>query len=84
MGQGKSLQETLDEVKMVVEGITATEVAYKVSRDLNIDMPITEAIYSVLYEGANPKEAVLELMTRNKKHEMEDSVTNGLFHNNII
>lgn len=79
MGQGKSLQETLDEVKMVVEGITATEVAYKVSRELNIDMPITEAIYSVLYENANPKEAVLELMTRSKKHEMEETVNNGLF-----
>lgn len=79
MGQGKSLQETLDEVQMVVEGITATEVAYKVSRELNIDMPITEAIYSVLYQGANPNEAVLELMTRSKKHEMEEVVNNGLF-----
>lgn len=79
MGQGKSLQETLDEVQMVVEGITATEVAYKVSRELNIDMPITEAIYSVLYQGANPDEAVLELMTRSKKHEMEEVVDNGLF-----
>ena len=79
MGQGKSLQETLDEVQMVVEGITATEVAYKISRELNIDMPITEAIYSVLYQGANPNEAVLELMTRSKKHEMEEVVNNGLF-----
>lgn len=79
MGQGKSLQETLDEVKMVVEGITATEVAYKVSRELKIDMPITEAIYSVLYKGADPNEAVLGLMTRSKKHEMEETVINGLF-----
>ncbi len=79
MGQGKNLQETLDEVKMVVEGITATEVAYKVSRDLNIDMPITEAIYSILYQGANADEAVLGLMQRNKKHEMEEVVDNGLF-----
>ena len=79
MGQGKSLQETLDEVQMVVEGITATEVAYKVSRDLKIDMPITEAIYSVLYEGADPNEAVMGLMTRSKKHEMEEVVNNGLF-----
>ena len=78
MGKGKSLQETLDEVQMVVEGITATEVAYKVSRDLNIDMPITEAIYSVLYQGANPNEAVSELMTRSKKHEMEEVVNYGL------
>ena len=79
MGQGKSLEETLDEVQMVVEGITATEVAYKVSRELNVDMPITEAIYSVLYQGANPNEAVRDLMTRSKKHEMEEVVNNGLF-----
>ena len=64
---------------MVVEGITATEVAYKVSRKLNIDMPITQAIYSVLYENANPNEAVLGLMTRSKKHEMEEIVNEGLF-----
>ena len=41
IGQGKILEETLEEVKMVVEGITATEVAYKVSKRLNVDMPIT-------------------------------------------
>ena len=79
MGQGKTLEETLEEVQMVVEGITATEVAYKVSRELKVDMPITEAIYSVLYQGADPREAVLELMTRSKKHEMEEIVDNGLF-----
>ena len=50
----------------------------QVSRELNIDMPITEAIYSVLYQGANPNEAVLELMTRSKKHEMEEVVNYGL------
>jgi Glycerol-3-phosphate dehydrogenase len=80
MGQGKSLEETLKEVNMVVEGITATEVAYKVSKQLNVEMPITKAIYSVLYEGANPNEAVLELMTRSKKHEMEEVVDKGLFN----
>ena len=42
-------------------------------------MPITEAIYSVLYQGANPNEAVRDLMTRSKKHEMEEVVNNGLF-----
>ena len=81
MGQGKSLEETLDEVQMVVEGIVATEVAYKVSKDLNIDMPITNAIYSVLYQGVDPKEAVKFLMTRNKKNEMEEVVNHGFVHN---
>ncbi len=78
IGQGKSLQETLDEVKMVVEGITATEVAYEVSKELNIDMPITNAIYSVLHKGANPHEVVIDLMMRNKTHEMEEIVEDKL------
>lgn len=72
IGQGKSLEETLEEVKMVVEGITATDVAHKVAKELNIDMPITNAIYSVLYEGLDPKEVGVALMMRDKTHEMEE------------
>lgn len=78
IGQGKTLDETLKEVKMVVEGITATEVAYKVAKELNIDMPITNAIYSVLHEGASANEVVIELMMRNKTHEMEEIVNDKL------
>lgn len=78
IGQGKSLEETLKEVKMVVEGITATEVAYEVSKKMNIDMPITSAIYSVLYENKNANEVVVNLMMRSKKHEMEEIVDDKL------
>ncbi|MGL4913745.1 MAG: NAD(P)H-dependent glycerol-3-phosphate dehydrogenase [Romboutsia sp.] len=78
IGQGKSLEETLKEVKMVVEGITATEVAHEVAKELNIDMPITNAIYSVLHNGDNPNEVVTELMMRNKTHEMEEVVDEKL------
>lgn len=78
IGQGKSLDETLKEIKMVVEGITATEVAYEVAKKLNVDMPITNAIYSVLYKGLNANEVVIELMTRNKTHEMEEIVNEKL------
>ena len=81
MGQGKTLEETLAEVDMVVEGIVATEVAYKVGKKLNIELPITNAIYSVLYEGANTEETVKALMTRHKKNEMEEVVNNGFVHN---
>ena len=68
IGQGKTLEETLAEVKMVVEGITATDVAYNVAKELNVEMPITNAIYSVLYDNANPDEVVTELMMRDKTH----------------
>ena len=78
IGQGKSLEETLEEVKMVVEGITATEVAYEVSKKLNVDMPITSAIYSILHSKLNPNEVVIDLMMRNKTHEMEEIVSEKL------
>ncbi len=78
IGQGKSLDETLKEVKMVVEGITATEVVYELANRLNIEMPITSAIYSVLHSEANPDEVVDELMLRNKKHEVEEVVKEKL------
>lgn len=78
IGQGKSVDETLKEVKMVVEGITATEVAYEVSKSMNIEMPITSAIYSVLYDGKNANEVVANLMMRSKKHEIEEVVDEKL------
>ena len=78
IGQGKSLEETLEEVKMVVEGITATEVAYEVSKKLNVDMPITSAIYSILHSNLNPNEVVIDLIMRNKTHEMDEIVIEKL------
>lgn len=72
IGKGYSLEETLREIKMVVEGITATEVAYYLAKEKEIDMPITKEIYKVLYEGKDVKESVRNLMGRTKKHETED------------
>lgn len=69
LGKGKSLQEALDEVHMVVEGVNAAASAYKLSKKYNIEMPIVEEANNILYNGANAREAVLKLMTREKKHE---------------
>lgn len=69
IGQGKTLEETLEEVQMVVEGIVATEVAYNLSKKVEVEMPITEAIYSVLHKGISPKDVVEELMSRDGKCE---------------
>ncbi len=71
IGQGKSLDEALKEVHMTVEGVCATLAAYRLSKKYNVDMPITEAAYQVLFEGKSPKEAVKELMTRNFKSESD-------------
>lgn len=71
LGQGKNLEETLKEVHMVVEGVNTAAAAYKLSRRYGISMPITEEAYRVLFEGKDPREAVNDLMTRDRKHEGE-------------
>lgn len=71
IGQGKSLQETLDEVQMVVEGITATQVAHEVAKNFKIDTPIINGIYSILYENKEPKDVVDDLMERARKYEYD-------------
>ncbi|MGI1658628.1 MAG: NAD(P)H-dependent glycerol-3-phosphate dehydrogenase [Desulfitobacterium sp.] len=72
LGQGKPLDQVLQEVGMVVEGIRTTKVAYELSRQYGISMPIVEQAYQVVFEGADPKAAVSALMMRGKKHEIEE------------
>ncbi len=69
LGQGKSLQETLDEVHMVVEGVLTAQAAYDLSRKYNVDMPITTEIHKTLFAGENPKKAVNNLMQRDRTEE---------------
>ncbi len=69
IGQGKTLSEARDEVHMTVEGVSATVAAYKLSKKYNVEMPITEAAYKVLFENKPAKEAVYELMKRDYKSE---------------
>ena len=73
IGQGKDVQAAMEEVGAVVEGYYATKSAWELGRKMGIDMPITEAAYKVLYEGAAVRETFLELMTRQKKAESEDA-----------
>lgn len=70
IGQGMSLEATLEKVHMVVEGVRCASVAYEMSKKYNVDMPIVNEAYSVLYSGKNPKEAINDLMRRNKKDEI--------------
>ncbi|KAB3538555.1 NAD(P)H-dependent glycerol-3-phosphate dehydrogenase [Alkaliphilus pronyensis] len=74
IGEGKTLEETLKKIGMVVEGVTTTKAAYQLSLKHGIEMPITEEIYKVLYEGSNARDAVTNLMTRDRTHEMEEMV----------
>lgn len=71
IGSGKSLSEALEEVHMTVEGVSATDAAYRLAKSNGIEMPITEAAYSVLFEGKDPREAVFALMRRDGKSEAD-------------
>ncbi len=72
IGKGKKLQEAIDTIGMVVEGAYTVKSAYRLKEKYNIEMPITTELYRVLYEDKNAREAVLDLMTRSKKHEMDE------------
>jgi glycerol-3-phosphate dehydrogenase (NAD(P)+) len=74
LGEGKSIDEVLAEMGMVVEGIRTTKAAYQLSRAYSVPMPITDALYAVLFENVSTKEAVDRLMGRMKKNEMEDLI----------
>ena len=69
IGQGKTLDEAKQEVGMVIESIDNIEVAHQLGKLHNIDMPIVEAVYGILYEGLKAEEAVNMLMNRAKKSE---------------
>ncbi|WP_066640067.1 NAD(P)H-dependent glycerol-3-phosphate dehydrogenase [Desulfolucanica intricata] len=72
IGRGKSLEEAVASVKMVVEGIKTTRGAHKLAKKYRVEMPITAQTYAVLFEGLSPRTAVNNLMTRVKTHEVEE------------
>ena len=69
IGQGKSLAEVQSEMQMVAEGVRTTASVRALARRYHIEMPITEAVYAILFDGKKPADAVHELMTRSAKHE---------------
>ncbi len=69
IGRGLTIEQTRKEVGMVIESIDNIEVAYQLAQKYNIEMPIVNTVYDVLYHNLPPKEAVTKLMTREKKCE---------------
>lgn len=69
IGAGKTIDETKKEVGMTIESIENIEVAYKLGKQYNVDMPIINTVYDVIYNNLNPREAVTKLMMRDKKFE---------------
>ncbi len=70
LADGETMQSIIDNSQMVVEGFYAVEAAYKLAQEKYIEMPITQALYEVLYKQKPLKEAVVDLMTRDTKDEM--------------
>lgn len=69
MGQGVPADKALEKIGSVVEGYYATQSAMQLAKQVGIEMPITEQVWKILFEGADPKNALDILMTRNKKKE---------------
>lgn len=73
IGKGTPVEEAVKEIGGVVEGYYAAATAKALADQAGVEMPITEAAYQVLYQGKDPKSVITELMTRARKHEIEES-----------
>ncbi|UQS85080.1 NAD(P)H-dependent glycerol-3-phosphate dehydrogenase [Apilactobacillus apisilvae] len=71
LGQGKSLDDVIKNMGMVIEGIATTKAAYELAKQRGIDMPITSAIYNVLNDKVTVKDAINELMHREGRAELD-------------
>lgn len=69
IGQGKSMQEAMDEVKMVVEGVYSAKAALALARQYDVDMPIVQGVNEILFEGKSVEEGITELMIRERRIE---------------
>ena len=73
LGKGHSLNEILDQMGMVVEGVRTTKAAHQLAKKYEVSMPISEVLYEVLFEGKDPHQAVEQLMLREKTQELDAS-----------
>ena len=69
IGQGRTMEQAMEEVQMVVEGVYSAKAAKKLAQQYQVSMPIVEAVNEVLFEGKNPAEAVDGLMMRASRSE---------------
>lgn len=69
IGQGMSMQEAMDEVKMVVEGVYSAKAAAELAKQYEVSMPIVDEVNAVLFDGKSPAEAVNDLMMRESRSE---------------
>lgn len=75
IGQGKTMEEAMKEVNAVVEGVYSAKAAYKLSQKYHVSMPIVEQVNLVLFEGKDVKQALYDLMLREKRDEIVEGWT---------
>ncbi len=73
IGQGKTMEEAMEEVKMVVEGVYSAKAAMQLAKKYNVQLPIIEQVNLILFEGKSADEAVKDLMLRDKKIEVSNA-----------
>lgn len=76
IGQGKTLQQVTGGTHMVIEGVLATQATYQMASRYQVEMPVTESLYRVLFHNSRPDAVLEEMMNRVRKHEYEDLAFN--------
>lgn len=75
LGKGKTLDDVLEDMGMVVEGIRTTKAATQLAEQTDVDMPITFGLYEILFNDVDPQEIVKYLMTRDRREELDHFMT---------
>ena len=78
LGRGRKLSAILPGMRMVAEGVRTTRAARQLGRKYGVEMPITEQVYEVLFNEKDPHHAVVDLLRREKTHEVEEVVSSRL------
>lgn len=69
LGAGKSVEQAVEEIGQVVEGVKTAEEVWRLSRRLGVEMPIAEQVYGIIHQGRDPNQSVRDLLSREQKHE---------------
>jgi glycerol-3-phosphate dehydrogenase (NAD(P)+) len=69
VGRGETLKHVMDSMVMVAEGVHTARAACELGRTLGVEMPLTDQVHAILYEGKDPKEALQALMNRDLRSE---------------
>ncbi len=77
LGSGMKIEQILDEMRMVAEGVKTAKSAHELARREEMDMPIVESVYQIIYEDKSPEEVVFELMGRDLKREIDTYAPSG-------